>query len=133
MLLYRPLIIDWLPVSLPHPSHQTTGSSTTFTHSVSVSLSHCLSLHPPCLAFLLIMFPSLPISFSVSFLSLLLCSCAGLRSLMYDYSLLLVKYEWCTCKCTSSLLITHLSNAEEHCPAGLALPLLIGAAFDVAL
>lgn len=74
MLLYRPLIIDWLPVPFLTHHSRPAASSTTLTYSVSVSLSHCPHPYLLCLAFLPIMSPSLSISFSVS---LLLFSCTS--------------------------------------------------------
>lgn len=86
MLLYRPLIIDWLPAP-PHPHPQPDPPpQPPLPHplapnllpppppSPTLSLSPCLivsTLTPFCLAFLPIMSPSLPISFSVPLLLLL--------------------------------------------------------------
>lgn len=117
MLLYRPLIIDWLPVPLPHPPHQTSAAG--FTHSVSVSLSHCLPLLIPSVSLsslsYLLLFPSLPLSlfsFSLS-AATLLRAVAALGSVLWCISILccLLYCSWCAFKSRRSLLITHLSSS----------------------
>lgn len=129
MLLYRPLIIDWLPVPPSFPTRPTKPLLLHPPPSPTLSLSPCLIVSPPhplCLVFLPIMSPSLPISSSVPLFLFSSCcctssglaapgavlQCVSISSCLLYFTCAAFKCCRCTLKRRRSVLITHLSSSS---------------------
>lgn len=139
MLLYRPLIIDWLPVSLP--AHPTKPLPLHPPPSPTLSLSPCLIVSPliPTVSFsslsCLLLFLSLPLSLfffsfsTASLLQLYQCWAQLFTAACYIAHMLFSSVGGVQAE-GHRLLLT--SPAPLHCPATPALSALLGASFDAA-
>lgn len=138
MLLYRPLIIDWLPVPLPHPPAPNLRCLLRHLHPLCLCL--LVSLSPPLvpsvsLSSLSCLLLFLSLSLSLSFLSALSSSVALLVQLCKHSSLiashLCAAFKWRQCACKKQKVTAYYSPLQvpgivQQAPA---LRLLIGAAF----